>query len=197
MSWSGIQNERKEGWMRHGSKMWDNAPNKPLRLKQRLAEAGRSPGWLAEEVTKKGYKISRATMWGVINKQYRTSEYDRLKKIVEEVLTDNKISIQGIWNYLPGAEYKMHRVRPHGFRHRAFHPLHPRQRGTIAVPLLRGIKGEKISQKEEEMNYTKLYLEDEILRHFGLESDPFYDILDFTDIWVSPRLKVVERRVYD
>lgn len=47
------------------------------------------------------------------------------------------------------------------------------------------------------MNYTKSYLDEEVLRHFGLESDPFFDVLDFTDIWISPRLKVVERRVYD
>ena len=47
------------------------------------------------------------------------------------------------------------------------------------------------------MNYTKSYIDDEVLSHFGLESDPFYDIIDFTDVWVSPRLKVIERRVYD
>ena len=47
------------------------------------------------------------------------------------------------------------------------------------------------------MNYTKAYLDEEVLRHFGLENDPFFDILDFTDIWISPRLKVVERRVHD
>lgn len=47
------------------------------------------------------------------------------------------------------------------------------------------------------MNYTKSYLDDEVLSHFALESDPFYDIMDFTDVWVSPRLKVIERRVYD
>ena len=126
--------------------------------------------------------------------------YDRLKKIVEEVLTEHKIAITGIWNYLAGAEYKMHRMRPHGFRHRAFHPLNPRQRGTDDPPgrlYRRGIKGEDITQKEEEMNYTKSYLDEEVLRHFGLEGDPFFDILDFTDIWISPRLKVVERRVYD
>lgn len=47
------------------------------------------------------------------------------------------------------------------------------------------------------MNYTKSYLDEDVLRHFGLDGDPFYDVLDFTDIWISPRLKVVERRVAD
>src|SRR3990172_4300504 len=104
--------------MRHASKMWDDVPNKPIRLKQRLAEAGRSMAWLAAEVTKKGYKTSRITIWGVINKQYRTPDYDRLKKLIEEVLTEHQIAIQGVWNYLAGAEYKMYQIRPHGFRRR-------------------------------------------------------------------------------
>lgn len=169
--------------MRHASKAWDDAPNKPLRLKQRLSEAGRSMAWLAGEVTKKGYQISRITIWCVINKQYRTTDYDRLKKIIEEVLVEHKISAQGIWLYLPGAEYMMHQIRPYGWRRTAL-----RKDTAHRVP---------IKQKEEEMNYTKSYLDDEVLSHFGLESDPFYDITDFTDVWVSPRLKVIERRVYD
>ncbi len=175
--------------MRHTSKMWDNAPNKPLRFKQRLAEMGRSHAWLAKECAKKGYKISRISIWGVINKQYRTPEYDRLKKIIEEVLSDHKIALTGIWNYLPGAEYKMGRVRPKGFRYATRQKKHDRRVNPAVLKLIEG--------KEVELNYTKSYLEDEVLRHFGLESDPFYDILDFTDVWISPRLKVVERRVQD
>ncbi len=171
--------------MRHTSKMWDDSPTRPLRLKHRLAEAGRSMAWLAAEVTKKGYKVSRITIWGVINKQYRTPSFDKLRMLIEEVLTEHQVSIQGIWNYLAGAEYRMYQIRPHGFRRRM-------NRGNLKSE----IRNHK-SQKEEEMNYTKSYLDEDVLRHFGLESDPFYDVLYFTDIWLSPRLKVVERRVHD
>lgn len=179
--------------MRHASKMWDNVPNRPLRLKQRLAEAGRSYCWLAAECTRKGYKISRTTMWGVINKQYRTPDYDRLKKMVEEVLLANKIAIQGVWNYLPGAEYKMNMIRPHGFRRRMI----VGENGRSPAQETHGRASVQIKSKGDEVNYTKSYLDEEVLRHFSLEGDPFFDVLDFTDIWLSPRLKVVERRVYD
>lgn len=171
--------------MRNASKAWDELKTAPLRLKQRLAEAGRSMGWLAEEVTKKGYKISRGTIWLVINKQYQPGEFGRLKLIIEEVLRENRISKEGIWQPWAGAERRMWQSNArNSYRWRNG----ARQNTKLET---------RNSNKEGEMNYTKTYLDDEVLRHFGLESDPFYDIMDFTDVWISPRLKVIERRVYD
>ncbi len=176
--------------MRHESVLWDKLPTKPLRLKQRLAEAGRPMKWLAEEVTKKGYKISRITIWGVINKQYETSEHDKLKRLIEEVLAEHKIATTGIWQYLEGAEYKMKKIScQKSFRHRI--------QNRSGRPRQNNIRVRKNIQEDSQVNYTKTYLDDEVLRHFGLGGDPFFDVIDFTDIWISPRLKVVERRVYD
>lgn len=171
--------------MRHASKLWDKMHLKPIRLKQRLAESGRSVIWLAEELTRKGYKISRVTMWGVINKQYETSEHNRLKALVEEILTANNISKSGIWQTLPGAEWRMRQFRP---RKRRFDSS--RDATSYVSTGLNNLK-------EEEMNYTRKDLDDEVLRHFGLESDPFGDIVNYTDVWVSPRYKIIERQIYD
>lgn len=172
--------------MRHKSKVWDEMKLQPLRLKQRLADSGRSAGWLAQELTAKGHKIARPTLWCAINKQYKPTNYEQMKKLIEEILTSDNISIQGIWDTMQGGERRMSKYNPQGsyrWRTRKSPPLTPQE-------------GKK-TKEGEEMNYTKAYLEEEVLRHFGLESDPFFDLLDFTDIWVSPRLRVVEKRVYD
>lgn len=170
--------------MRSKSELW-NMKNRPIKLKNRLREAGKSHGWLAAEITKKGYRIARETLWGVINRQYQIKKGDpeKLKRIIEEVLTENRISIKGIWLYDNGSEQGMGKQPLKLYTHnngeaRNFHYSLNRREGM-------------------DMNYTKTYLDDEVLRHFGLKEDPFFDLIDFTDIWISPRLKVVERRVYD
>lgn len=180
--------------MREKSKLWDEMGTKPIQLKLRLAEAGRSMEWLAKEVAKKGYKISRVSVWGVINKDYKPKRFEDLKRIIEKVLMESSISIKHIWLPLPGAENKMWKINPHGSfvqRNRSERKISHRRytinNGTAA--------GE--NKKEVEMNYTKAFLDDEVLRHFGLSDDPFFDIIDFTDIWLSPRHKILEKRVYD
>lgn len=203
--------------MRKKSKLWDELKTQPLRLKQRLAEAGRSQGWLAAELTKRGYKIARPTIWGLINKGYipggrlgrkgavpeDSNRGASIQKTIEEILTDNKIATTGIWLPLPGAERKMWGIRAQdSYRHRTLRnntPPAPLDRGENGgfPSSKRGLRGVSYLLKEMEMNYTKSYLEEDVLRHFGLESDPFYDVLDFTDIWVSPRLRVIEKRVAD
>lgn len=175
--------------MRHAAKVWDEMKLQPLRLKHRLAEAGRSMSWLADEVTKKGYEISRVTIWCVINKQYQTADFGRLKKLIEEVLAENRIATAGIWHTLPGAEKKMWRIRPQDSYRGRMRGKRPGRRPQESL--------QKKTHKEGEMNYTKTFLDDEVLQHFGLEGDPFFDIIDFTDVWISPRIKVIERRVYD
>jgi len=45
------------------------------------------------------------------------------------------------------------------------------------------------------MNYTKEFLEDAHLQHFGLKEDPFYDLEDHSSIWMSPQLRAAERHV--
>ena len=200
--------------MRKASKAWDELKTAPLRLKQRLAEAGRSMGWLAEEVSKKGYKTKRGTIWLVINKQNQPREFPRLKGLIEEILLDNRISKDGIWQPWAGAERRMWQSNArNSYRWRSgaknvcgYKPKHNIRKykqgfplevcgNDILKPCPRPRSG--IQKEEGEMNYTKSYLDDEVLSHFGLESDPFYDIMDFTDVWISPRLKVIERRVYD
>ncbi len=160
--------------MRKRSKAWDELKTNPIHLKQRLAEAGKSIKWLAEEVTKRGYKISRVTMWCVVNKQYRPKkDFERLKTLIEKVLKENHISTRGIWSKLPDGEKMMHKIR--------------------VLPRM-----EEYPKKEvNEVNYTRMFLDEEVLKHFGLKEDPFFDTSDFTDIWLSPRHKVLERRVYE
>ncbi|HHT9137359.1 MAG TPA: ExeA family protein [Candidatus Wunengus sp. YC60] len=180
--------------MRHGAKVWDTLETKPLRLKQRLTESGYSQGWLAREITKKGYKASRTLIWTVLNKQYQPTDFGKLKEYIEQILTESKIAAAGIWNELPGGECRMRQYRPqNSYKKRIGSNRRSRSNG------LNGLNGSHgLNKKEEvEMNYTKSYLDDDVLRHFGLENDPFFDIMDFMDIWVSPRIKVVERRVYD
>lgn len=185
--------------MRHASKMHD-APMQPIRLKQRLAEAGWSHGWLAKKVTEKGYKISRITIFGVINKQYKTKEHERLVKLIEEVLKEHKVSTSGIWSPLPGAEQKEMRWQIHN---RASYQYRSRMQEKGGFGRAGGARGSTVRRrsagvtpagKEVEMNITKAYLDDDVLRHFGLKDDPFFDIVDFQDIWISPKLKVVERQ---
>lgn len=160
-----------------------------------LAEAGMSQGWLTGELVKKGHKISRATMWCVINKQYQTEDFDRLKKLIEDILTSNKITTADIWNTLPGAEKKMRKITAKSsFRYRIKSPQY--HRGRMIINQEKETRNYK-THKEGEMNYTKTFLDDDVLQHFGLEGDPFFDIVDFTDVWISPRIKVIERRVYD
>ena len=179
--------------MRHGAKVWDDLEIKPLRLKQRLAESGYSHGWLAQEITKKGYKASRTLVWAVLNKQYQPTDYQKLQEYIEQILTENKIATAGIWNELPGGECRMRQYRPqNSYKKRIGSNRRNRSHGSSS----NGLNGLNKKEKEE-MNYTKSYLDDDVLRHFGLENDPFFDIMDFMDIWVSPRIKVVERRVYD
>ena len=186
--------------MRNASKVWDETKTAPLRLKQRLADAGRSMGWLAEEVTKKRYKISRPTIWLVINKQYQPGEYERLKGLINEVLAENSISKDGVWLPWAGAERRMWQSNARNsyrWRGGARNVCGAKPKYNIRTLNPKSEIQNPKSQKEGEMNYTKSYIDDEVLSHFGLESDPFYDIIDFTDVWVSPRLKVIERRVYD
>lgn len=183
--------------MRHKSKVWDEMKVQPLRLKQRLADSGRSAGWLAQELTAKGHKIARPTLWCTINKQYEPTNYAQMKKLIEEILTSDNISIQGIWDTMPGGERRMGKYRPQGSyrwrRQRSNNSSGSNSNGLNGLSGSNGLNG----SEEEEMNYTKSYLDEEVLKHFGLEGDPFFDVLDFQDIWLSPRLKVVERRVYD
>ena len=185
--------------MRHGAKVWDDLEIKPLRLKQRLAESGYSHGWLAGEITKKGYKASRTLIWAVLNKQYQPTDYGKLKEYIEQILLENKIATAGIWNELPGGECRMRQYRPqNSYKKRIGSNRRNRSNGSSSNGLNGLNDSHGLNKKEkEEMNYTKSYLDDDVLRHFGLENDPFFDIMDFMDIWVSPRIKVVERRVYD
>ncbi len=159
--------------MRGKSKVWDEMPNRPIALKQRLADAGRSMKWLADEVVKRGYKISRVTIWCVINKDYRTKKFERLKTLIEEILQENGISTRGIWSKLPDGEKMMRKIRP--------------------LPHTEEYQNKEVN----EVNYTRMFLDEEVLQHFGLQEDPFFDTGDFTEIWLSPRHKVIERRVYD
>ena len=159
--------------MRGKSKVWDEMPNRPIALKQRLADAGRSMKWLADEVVKRGYKISRVTIWCVINKDYRTKKFGILKTLIEEILQENGISTRGIWSKLPDGEKMMRKIRP--------------------LPHTEEYQNKEVN----EVNYTRMFLDEEVLQHFGLQEDPFFDTGDFTEIWLSPRHRVIERRVYD
>lgn len=45
-------------------------------------------------------------------------------------------------------------------------------------------------------NKTKEYLEPEMLRHFGLKSDPFFDLGDHRAIWLNERLERIKNLIH-
>lgn len=59
------------------------------------------------------------------------------------------------------------------------------------------LPSKKITQRRETsmMNRTKTYLELEELKHFALTGDPFHDILDPSQIWMSARMRQVKHLI--
>ncbi len=164
--------------MRGHSELWDEKDTAPLVLKRRLLEAGIDQTRVALLVqNKKGSPVSRSLICGAINHNYIPPDIPDFKGQVESALESLGVSAQGIW--------ELDQVWKKGWRRhaRANRPARENRQRERA--------------EGEEMNITRDYLDDAELRHFGLAGDPFYEIHDFSDIYLSPQLKVVERRFYD
>lgn len=168
--------------MRGHSELWDEKATTPLVLKRRLQEGRIDQARLAKLIkNKKGQPVSRSLICGAINHNYLPPDIPDFKGQVEEALEKVGVSTQGIWE-LDDKWQKGWGQKP---------------RGTKTGRPSRESKQRTKAGGDEEMNITRDYLDDAELRHFGLEEDPFYEIHDFSDIYLSPQLKVVERRFYD
>lgn len=159
-------------------------PYCPLKLKRRLMDAGISQEKLKEEVNRRGVKSSRPQINLVINKGYLpVTETEAFKEAVESALKCLSVSTEGIWEYEPEERMPAQNMPPRNY-HRA---------SGVSIP--RPDEGAANKEEVKKVNYTKEYLNPEEIVHFGLEDDPFFDLDDHRDIWVSPQLKVAERQV--
>lgn len=149
----------------------------PIRLKRRLVESGISQSVLMKGINKEGYKCSRPTLNLCINRGYFPSNAEKFKKAAESALEKLGCSSEGIWETEPEGRGVKKRGRPRNHKHR-------------------DSRYEENIGGEEKMNIIKDYLEDEAIAHFGLSDDPFFELNDHKEIWMSPQLKVAERKVY-
>ncbi len=158
-------------------------PYSPLRLKRRLLEGGLSQAALMKALNEKGYECSRPLINLVVNKGYIPDrDPEGFRRLVEEGLKDKGLSTDSIWEPEPDE------TRP--ARNRA-------PRTVRSIPLPGSSAGRKTTEEEaQDMNYTKEYLEPDEIIHFGLEDDPFFDLDDHGNIWMSAQLKVAERQVW-
>lgn len=167
--------------MRGNAKAWE-MPTAPIRLKARLQESGKKQADLAKRIkvpNKTQIGMSRSLLCQICNTGYQPPEIPDFREQVERVLDEMGVATTGIWEPLDGAK-----------------------KGWTCKPKKRplGLKEQSRPDGEkggEKLNVTREYLVDEELRHFGLTEDPFYDLDDFEDIYMSPQLKVVERRFMD
>jgi type II secretory pathway predicted ATPase ExeA len=167
--------------LRNNAKAWE-MPVGPIRLKTRLQESSKTQAELAKKIIgKKGRPICKGLLNAVINKGYIPPDVPEFKEQVEKALEEMGVAATGIWDPLDHAGRGWYR--------------HPKKRTGRA-------KGSDASAPDKggddlRFNYMREFLEDEEIRHFGLEEDPFYEIDDFEDIYMSPQLKLVERRFHD
>lgn len=168
--------------MSRTAKVYD-MPYRPLRLKRRLLDGGLSQAALMKALNEKGYECSRPLINLVVNKGYMPDrEPEEFRRLVEEGLKDKGLSTDSIWESEPDD------TRP--AKNRAPRKLH-------GIPLPGSGTERKTTEEEvQNMNYTKEYLEPDEIVHFGLEDDPFFDLDDHKDIWMSAQLKVAERQVW-
>lgn len=160
-------------------------PYSPLRLKRRLSDSGLSQASLMKALNEKGYECSRPLINLVVNKGYIPDRApEEFRNLVEEVLKGKGLSADSIWETEPDER------RP--AKNRA-----PRKLRNIPLPGEgTGTERKTTGEEAKKMNYTKEYLEPEEIVHFGLEDDPFFDLDDHKDIWMSAQLKVAERQVW-
>jgi len=160
--------------VRHEAKVW-NMGKRPIRLKSRLADEGISQAELA-----RGIGLSRPLINTVCERGYLPPSVEDFKERVEKFLRERKISTAGIWQVawdLKDKRMRMPRILKH-------------IRGTVPF---RGQSPKEV----RDVNFTKEYLTEEELRHFGLQDDPFFDLADYQEIYKSPQLKVVERKFWE
>ncbi len=157
-------------------------PYNPLRLKQRLLDAGIAQGKLREKMKEFGYICSRPAINLAINRSYLPAKNpEGFKMAVEKALKNMGVATTGIWD----AEAEERRPRKKAT---------PRPTHTYYQDKPAG--GQAENEEVTQMNYTKEYLDPQHLMHFGLEDDPFFDLDDHSEIWMSPQLKVAECHIY-
>lgn len=170
--------------MSRTAKVYD-MPYRPLRLKRRLLDGGLSQTSLMKALNEKGYECSRPLINLVVNKGYTPDKKPEVfKSLVEEVLKGRGLSAEDIWDQEPDER------RP--AKNQVPRKIYKRMPLPGAGTAEEGTTGEEAKK----MNYTKEYLEPEEIVHFGLEDDPFFDLDDHRDIWMSAQLKVAERQVW-
>lgn len=164
--------------MRSNTTAWE-LPHEPIRLKNRIAEAGKSQADIVKLIlNKKGQPISRSLLNAVCKRGYLPTDVPDFKTQVETALTSLNIAVSGIWDPIGGTAKTNKRPKRQTIAG-----------GATAKGSTRGGDGD--------MNWTREFLTEEEIQHFGLADDPFYEIDDFNDIYMSPQLKVVERRFMD
>jgi type II secretory pathway predicted ATPase ExeA/DNA-binding XRE family transcriptional regulator len=153
---------------------------RPIRLKERLREAGIKQAELAREV-----ELSRPLINAVCERGYIPPSIEDFKERIEAALKKWKIAVAGIWQIDQGAEIGRLRMPRQG---RNF-------RSQISDGRFNnGAKKNTAKEVKREMNFTKDFLTEEEIRHFVLNGDPFFDLDDHSEIYKSPQLKVVERK---
>ena len=164
--------------MRHEAKVW-GMKSRPIRLKERLSEAGIRQVELARELG-----LSRSLINTCCERGYLPPSIRDFKDRVEKFLRARRIAVAGVWQLEPA---------PHTGKVRM-----PRHTGRLREDDGRPHRVAPTTAKEEvTMNFTKDFLTEEEIRHFVLEGDPFFDLDDHQDIYKSPQLKVVERKFFE
>lgn len=153
--------------MRHEAKVW-NMGSRPIRLKRRLLDAGIKQADLAREMG-----ISRPLINACCERGYIPPSIEDFKGKVERFLRSRRIACAGIWQEEPDPKRRK---------------MPKKKESRIKI---------QDSKKEGEVNFTREYLTEEELRHFGLAADPFFDLEDYQDIYKSPQLKAVERKFFE
>jgi type II secretory pathway predicted ATPase ExeA len=154
-----------------------------IRLKEYARRMG-GQGALSAALKKAGHAYSRSLVnrtcnYGSLPKR----QPDRYRNAINQVLTAHGFDAASAWQ--PQNENALLSDPP--TKVDAHEGLQSRSQSS----------GDKTPLEDYSMaNKTKEYLEPEMLRHFNLKDDPFFDLGDHRAIWLNERLERIKHRIF-